>query len=224
MLNAIVVAGGSGARFSQEHKKQFIKLGGQPVLLYSVNLFLSLGAQVVLVVPAEDIAEAERILGEAKLFDVTVSEGGRTRFHSVQKGVYSLSAKLKLWPLTAVHDAVRPALTKHIVEEGMAIAGAKGAAVPLIPITSSLRKAEEGGTMALLRREYFEVQTPQIFQHQLLAKAYQQHYKEAFTDCASVVEAAGLKVYPSEGSVSNLKLTHQHDYKALEFILANMNP
>ncbi|MDH6303441.1 2-C-methyl-D-erythritol 4-phosphate cytidylyltransferase [Parabacteroides sp. PF5-5] len=208
----LIVAGGKGLRMGGDLPKQFIPLQGRPVLMHTLERFYQWDASVslVLVLP-EDHQPYWNML--CKELDCCISHqivsGGETRFHSVQNGL----SLVEEGGLVAVHDGVRPFVSLQVIEDCFAEAALKGAAVPVVPIVDSIRKIGEDVTSShpVNREQYKAVQTPQVFQSEILLKAYRQPYTPAFTDDASVVEVMGIPVSLVAGNPENIKITTPFD-------------
>jgi 2-C-methyl-D-erythritol 4-phosphate cytidylyltransferase len=122
--------------------------------------------------------------------------------------------------LVAVHDAVRPLVSDATIKTCFDTAQKTGNAIPVIPINDSIRK-EDSGSSTLVNREQFKiVQTPQVFQRSILNDAFQQDFKDSFTDDASVLESNGVSVNLVPGNFENIKITRPSDLKMAEFFLA----
>ncbi len=215
---AIIVAGGSGSRMGASVPKQFLDLGGRPVLMRTVDAFAAVGGmRVVLVLPRAHIGlwqELCRARGYASPADL--AEGGRTRFESVRNG-------LGLWRgerLVGVHDGVRPLVSRETIERCYADADRFGTAVPALAAVESVRiVSPDGGSRAVDRRQVMMVQTPQVFRAKTLLDAYTQPESPLFTDDASVVEAMGAPIHLTVGQPGNIKLTTPGDMRAAEAAL-----
>ena len=121
--------------------------------------------------------------------------------------------------MVGIHDGVRPFVTVDVIARTYEAAREHGAAMPVMPVTDTLRYvAGEDGGHNVLRSDYRTVQTPQTFDIQLIKRAYDVPYSEAFTDDASVAEAAGHKVVMVEGCRENIKLTTPYDLLLADFI------
>ena len=137
-----------------------------------------------------------------------IADGGATRFHSVQSGLALVD---EADALVAVHDGVRPFVSREVIARCYAEAEAHGAAVPVVPVVETVRQLLPEGSKTVSRDAYRLVQTPQTFRAPLLRRAYEQPFCEAFTDDASVVEALGHAVHLVEGNRENIKLTTPFD-------------
>lgn len=220
---AIIVAGGSGNRFGSTIPKQFAMLSGKPMLMHTIAAFSGYDSQMQIIValPSEYISLWEDLCHEhgfAKKH--TVVEGGKSRFESVKK---SLAAVADSAGLIAVHDGARPLVSQKMIADGFSTAENCGTAIPTIAMTDSLRQLDRQGSHIVDRESFVAVQTPQIFNLQLLRKAYDADFSPAFTDDASVVEFHGTSVTLYEGDIENLKVTHPIDLKIAELILSQRN-
>lgn len=215
---AVIVAGGSGSRMGGEIAKQFLMLGDKPILLHTIEAFLSLSfpVEIILVVPASLRDYWKNFYKEQRLsFKHTLVSGGITRFHSVKNAMKYVPEGA----LVAVHDGVRPFVSKDFLESLFAEAEEKRAVIPAVKVVDSLRYTDEEGSRPVERDKYVSIQTPQIFHSELLLDAYNQAYNPAFTDDASVVESRGTKIYLTEGRMLNIKITRPEDLTLAQAIL-----
>lgn len=211
----IIVAGGKGERMKAVVPKQFLEIKGRPILMHTLEVFRNFDPeiQIVLVLPADQI-DVWKSLCKKHAFTLThtIECGGSTRFHSVKNGLTAVSIP----SLVAVHDGVRPLVSVETISACFNAASEYGTAVPVIDAIDSIRKITENGSVSVNRSEYKFVQTPQVFDGELLIKAYRQEFSENFTDDASVVEAMGAKMHLVTGNRENIKITTEMD-----LILAN---
>jgi 2-C-methyl-D-erythritol 4-phosphate cytidylyltransferase len=201
----LIVAGGVGSRFKSETPKQFAKLHGRPVLMNTFEAFSFLDdLQFILVLPKNLIDDWKSHCQKHNFeIDHKIAEGGPKRFHSVKSG-------LSLVPddcLIAIHDGVRPLVSKETIQRCFDLAQRKKSAVPVIPIHDSLRQLDGLFSKAVNRDEFKIVQTPQVFYASQIKKAYQQNFDLNFTDDVGVFESAGHRVYLTEGNPENIKIT-----------------
>lgn len=211
-LAVIIVAGGSGMRMQTETPKQFLLLEGRPMLMKTIEAFEG-AMQIVVVLPREWF-DHWRELCEEYNFGVAhdVVEGGSERFYSVKNGLDVVEEA----QFVAVHDGVRPFVTKEVILNVLEGAKNFGAAIPVVEVSDSIRMIEENGESKPLKRSSLRaVQTPQIFNRQLIEKAYEQPFCSDFTDDASVVEKCGAKVKLIDGNVENIKITYKRDFLGL---------
>lgn len=216
---AVIVAGGKGLRMGGEVPKQFLPLGGKPVLMHTLERFLPLVDEVVLVLPEEQIPYWEALCREYHFsHPVRLALGGESRWHSVRSALSTLPEAG--W--VAVHDGVRPLVSTRLIEACFAEAEAVGAALPALPVTDSLRERDGAEkSFAVERSRFVAVQTPQVFALDRLQSAYRLPYSAAFTDDASVYEAAGYGAPKLvAGERENIKLTTPLDLTLAELLLS----
>ncbi len=218
----IIVAGGIGKRFGADIPKQFVYLAGKPILLHTLEKFYGYlsDMKIVVVLPQEQIEAWNNICTE---FGVNIPHqvvaGGSQRFFSVKNG-------LSLVPdgaLVAIHDGVRPFVSFATLERTFVTAEQCTNAVPVIPVSESVRLCDGANSSAFDRNKIKIVQTPQIFHSTILKKAYNQPFTELFTDDASVVEAMGEQICLVEGNTENIKITTPFDLVVGEAIFAKEN-
>ena len=217
---AIIVAGGTGTRMQSAIPKQFLLLNGLPVLMHTIQAFnqSTIKPDIILVLP-EAYHDYWKELCLTHQFDThhTLVTGGETRFHSVKNGLDLISADDNT--LVAIHDAVRPLTSNHIIETSYQYAQKHGNAVTAVKSRDSVRQLVNNRSVNLLRDQIYLIQTPQTFKASLLKKAYQQSYSEHFTDDASVVEQNGVEIHLTEGSHQNIKITFPEDIAIAELLL-----
>ncbi|MDR6944503.1 2-C-methyl-D-erythritol 4-phosphate cytidylyltransferase [Mucilaginibacter pocheonensis] len=220
---AIIVAGGSGARMQSAVPKQFLLLNGLPVLMYTIQAFRqsSVMPDIVLVLPASYHNYWQQLCTDHG-FNIPhlLVAGGETRFHSVKNGLDQIPDNNSL---IAVHDAVRPLTSQHIIETSYHHAEKHGNAVTAVKSRDSVRQLINHTSVSLLRDQVYLVQTPQTFKASLLRKAYEQPYNAKFTDDASVVEQYGIEIHLTEGDHQNIKITFPEDIAIAELLL-NLKP
>ncbi len=214
----IIVAGGKGMRMGADIPKQFLPIAGKPILMKTLERFYSYNKniQIVLVLPQTQ-QEYWRSLCKEYAFNVPhkVANGGETRFHSVKNG---LEAVDKSAELIGVHDGVRPFVSLQVIEDCYKEAQKSGAAIPVIDVFETVRHIKEGISATVPRNEYKLVQTPQVFNAELLRNAYTQPFTDFFTDDASVVEAYNHKIELVSGNRENIKITTPYDMKIAEVL------
>ena len=209
-LWAVIVAGGSGSRMQAGMPKQFMDLCGKPVLMHSIMAFASAfnNIGIIVVLPPLQIGYWKELCRHHSFkLPHVVTEGGATRFHSVKNGLSLLPEE----GLVAIHDGVRPLVSRETITTCFREAANHGNAIPVLPVTDSVRELS-GETSRMLDRSALRlVQTPQVFDIALLKKAYEQEYSPAFTDDASVFEKAGHSIRLTDGNVENMKITTHND-------------
>ena len=215
----IIVAGGSGSRMQSSLPKQFMILGGEPVVARTINTFAEAlpGAEIVVVLPKEHIALWKNL---AARFDVAVHkcvEGGKERFDSVKAGIAALSPDVEY---VAIHDGVRALVSKRLIINAMLKIESVDAVIPVVEAVDSYRVVEGESNEVIPRSKLRIVQTPQLFRADILRRAYTQEYNPRFTDDATVVESLGVKITLIEGERSNIKLTTPEDMVYAEAMIA----
>lgn len=220
---AVVVAGGKGVRMGLDMPKQFVPIGGRPVLMHTLERLCAHCSGIVLVLPEEHIGYWSQLCEQyAFTLEHQVVYGGATRFDSVHSGLLHLAdCGIQSDDLVAVHDGVRPFVSDEVIEACFDAAMAFGAALPYRPVVDSLRRyMPEGLSEAVDRAAYVAVQTPQVFRLEELLEAYSVQYRESFTDDASVWEYTG-RCTPRLvlGNAENIKLTNPLDLAWAELIL-----
>lgn len=216
---AIIVGGGSGKRMQNSIPKQFLLLNNKPVLIHTIEAFYNspFKPEIILVLP-EDSHQYWEDLRLKHNFNIPhlLIRGGDQRFHSVRNGLMAIKGE----GIVAIHDAVRPLVSQKLIVTTFEIAEDKGNAIVYIKPSDSVRKINKDGTSKILNRdELVLIQTPQAFEISQLRKAYQQHYKQKFTDDASVVESAGFSINLIDGDRNNIKITYPEDLELASFLL-----
>ena len=233
----IIVAGGKGLRMGSDIPKQFLPIGGKPVLMRTLERFRAYSAdlQIILVLP-EAQQDYWRQLCEEYHFSVEyqLANGGQTRFHSVQNGLALVPDDAQ--GVVGVHDGVRPFPSIEVIRHCYETARTAKAVIPVIPVVETVRHLTGGQarcevsatsqracppvrSVTVPRDEYRLVQTPQTFDIQLLKAANRQPYNDGFTDDASVVESYGYAITLVEGNRENIKITTPYDLTVAEALL-----
>ena len=215
---ALIVAGGKGLRMGSELPKQFLPIGGKPVLMRTLEAFHRFDEkmQIILVLPREQ-QDFWRELCEEHGFDIKhlIADGGETRFHSVKNGLALVNGS----GVVGIHDGVRPFVSQEVIARCFREAVVRKAVIPVIDVVETVRHLTESGSETVSRNDYKLVQTPQVFDADLLKRAYEQEFTPFFTDDASVVEAMGVPVYLVEGNRENIKITTPFDLKVASALL-----
>ena len=209
----IIVAGGKGLRMGADIPKQFLPIGGKPVLMHTIEAFYRFDKDIdiILVLPVAHQDYWKQLCSEYG-FEVKhrIANGGQSRFHSVSNGLALID------PLdggvVGVHDGVRPFVSAQVIDLCFRSAEALEAVIPVIDVVETVRHlTADGNSETVSRNDYKLVQTPQVFTVDLLKQAYAQEYTPFFTDDASVVEALGRKVSLVKGNRENIKITTPFD-------------
>ncbi len=216
----IIVAGGKGLRMGSDIPKQFLPIGGKPVLMRTLERFREYSAdlQIILVLPEAQQAYWQEL---CEKYDFKVkyqlANGGQTRFHSVQNGLALVPDNAE--GVVGVHDGVRPFPSIEVIKNCYETARTAKAVIPVIPVVETVRHLEGDSSVTVPRGDYRLVQTPQTFDIQLLKAANRQPYNDGFTDDASVVESYGHAITLVEGNRENIKITTPYDLKIAEVLI-----
>lgn len=203
--------------------KQFLELGGRPILMRTIEAFLENGDNsfdVIVTLPQGQMDLWQQLCREYG-FEVPhrVVDGGETRWHSVKNALDSIGA-IDDVDIIAVHDGVRPLVSADVIDRVLGAARSDGAAIPVVTLNDSVRQIEGNCSSHALDRSMLRaVQTPQAFDARVLMDAYMQPFDPTFTDDASVVERAGHRVTLVEGDPINLKITRPMDLALAEYLL-----
>ncbi|MCU0356204.1 MAG: 2-C-methyl-D-erythritol 4-phosphate cytidylyltransferase [Cyclobacteriaceae bacterium] len=207
---ALIVAGGKGTRIKSKVPKQFLDLDGLPILIHTLNAFYEYSPEIniVLVLPEDDFAIWNELCELHNYRKPLILErGGETRFQSVRNGL----AKIHDEGLVAIHDGVRPLVSKNIIAASFRLAAVHGSAVATVRLKDSIRMTDQDTTRAMDRSRFRIVQTPQTFRISLIKEAYQIKEDPSLTDDASVAEKSGHIISLFEGSYENIKITTPED-------------
>ncbi len=213
----IILAAGSGSRMGGSQPKQFMLLGGRPVLHLTIEKFLLAepDIRVITVLPKGWVEWWQRYcISNNFTCPQTFVTGGITRFHSVAAAL----RKVPDGAIVAVHDGVRPFISVEGIRRLFALAAEHQGVVPVLPCTDTIRPLRENDSKLELipdmntdRSLLYAAQTPQIFHSEILKEAYSQPFDTTFTDDASVVERKKTPLAYVEGERLNIKITTKDD-------------
>jgi len=213
----VIVAGGKGSRMLSEIPKQFLELNGMPILIHTIKRFTSFSdIEVLLVLPEDQITLWEELCSKYSFQSPQVIKGGDSRFQSVKNGLAAIDADEGL---VAIHDGVRPFVSKSIIVSNFSNAENQGSALTVVDLKDSLRQIIGANSYSLKRSDFRLVQTPQTFSLKKIKEAYSVSYKDEFTDDASVFEAAGNEIHLVQGDYKNIKVTTPEDLVIAESIM-----
>ena len=221
---AIVVAAGKGTRLGGNRPKQFLELGGIPVIIHTLRQFERCQEinEIIVALPADTTAG---FLSRAEEFGLRKPAqtvvGGETRAQSVRNALQAI----KRAEIVAVHDGVRPFVTPQEIDLVVQAAQANGAAILTAPVADTIKEIRDGRIIRTLPRAGLRrALTPQCFRYELLQRAYQQLADaEAegieVTDDSVLVERLGVEIVAVEGSARNIKITQEQDIALAEALL-----
>jgi 2-C-methyl-D-erythritol 4-phosphate cytidylyltransferase len=207
---ALIVAAGSGSRMNNAVPKQFIEINGRPVLMHTFDVFSNFDSKLefILVLPKDQVGYWNELCQKHQFKTAyKLAFGGDTRFQSVKNGLDSISDD----GIVFIHDGVRPLVSAKTLQNCFETAVEKGNALPVIPVSESVRFADTNGNQPVDRSKYFLVQTPQTFQTGLIKNAFLLAKTDIFTDDATVLESMGETIHLVEGNRENIKITYPED-------------
>jgi 2-C-methyl-D-erythritol 4-phosphate cytidylyltransferase len=225
---AIVVAAGAGQRMAAARAKQFLDLGGEPVVVHTLRAFERCAEvdEVILVLPeTERAAFASQLAGFGLRKIKHLVAGGHERQDSVANGLQLIQPQNT--GMVIVHDGVRPLVTSEQISRTIQQAQRTGAAVSAVPATDTVKEVEDHLVIKTLdRRRLYLVQTPQAFRADIIVAAYERARAEGLraTDDAALVEHCGFPVAVVEGTWQNVKITRPEDLILAEFLFKGIQP
>lgn len=221
----IVTAGGTGTRMGAAVPKQFLELGGKPILRLTLEKFEEAvpGIHILTVLPQDHIPYWREYCQRSNFnCPQRLVKGGFTRFHSVKNALEFVPDGA----IVAIQDGVRPLISVEKIRELFAAARKARAVIPVLPVTDTLKVLEKQADGSLRatgepidRSRIWGAQTPQIFHSTDIKAAYSQGYDTLFTDDASVAEKYKIPLTFLEGERFNLKITTPEDLVLAEAIL-----
>lgn len=217
---AVVVAGGKGTRMNSELPKQFISIGGRPMLMHTLQAFYSYSPDlnIIVVLPEQEQDVWQKLCDK---YDFTIPHrvvtGGNCRPYSVRNGLSCIAEK---GGLVAIHDGARPLVSPTLIRRSFEIARVQGSAVASVALKDAIRELTDSGSSHRDREQYRLLQTPQTFRVELLQEAYRKVPNiETYPDDSSIAEAAGERVTLIDGDYFNIKVTTPEDLKIAEVFL-----
>ncbi len=223
----LVPAAGMGRRMGAELNKQYLQLGGRPILVRTLELFERNPAikSIYPILPEDEIEYfTEQILPECELGKLAgIVPGGKERQDSVRNGLQQLQVDgVKSDSVVLIHDGVRPLFNPELIAQLVDTAILKGGAVVGVPVKDTIKEVEGDLIVATPERgRLWQVQTPQAFRFELLIRAYQKASADDFlgTDDSSLVERLGMRPVMIEGDYRNIKITTPEDLAIAEALL-----
>jgi len=220
-FSVILPAAGKSTRFGDaRRKKPFVELKGRPVWVRTAEAFVNRDdvVQTLVCVAPEDLDWfKEKFAPNLAFMNVEIVTGGESRADSVQNALARVTADVDF---VAVHDAARPLIAKKWIDMVFAAAEKTGAAIPAVPLSSTIKRVDGEQIVATVDRSgLWAAQTPQVFARQILLDAYAKRDGFEATDEAQLVERIGQPVAVVEGWTMNLKITTQDDFRMAEALL-----
>jgi 2-C-methyl-D-erythritol 4-phosphate cytidylyltransferase len=215
----IILAGGEGKRFGGKVPKQFARLGGKPIIEYSLSKMVGIVDEIIVVCHKDWLSFLKKYLKNNP--SIQIVEGGTTRQLSVWNGLLALESR-KL-DAVAIHDGARPLFSKNILKKCLETALEKGSAIPVVPSHSTLAVIENQKMHHYLdRNQIFFIQTPQAFRFDLILEAHKKACENKvihYTDDSQILQLVHQSAYSIEGEVENIKITSPLDLKIASEIL-----
>jgi 2-C-methyl-D-erythritol 4-phosphate cytidylyltransferase len=218
---ALIVAGGTGTRMNASVSKQFLMLGGKPVLMHTIEKFINYGSaiEIILVLPSDQFDYWKELCSHYNFkIPHRLVAGGSVRFDSVKSGLSEISEE----GLVAIHDGVRPLVSVETIDRCFKMAEEKGNALPVMPVIESVRMVEGSNNFPVDREKYVAVQTPQVFRVSEIKQVYDLGFDPSFTDDTMVLERLGIKINLVEGNRENIKITYKTDLIIAKALLKNL--
>jgi 2-C-methyl-D-erythritol 4-phosphate cytidylyltransferase/2-C-methyl-D-erythritol 2,4-cyclodiphosphate synthase len=220
---ALVVAAGRGERFGAELPKQYVELGGRPLLRHSLEAFCAHPAVAGVAVVYQPAHQALYDAATAGLPLLPPISGGASRQGSVLNGLEGVAGVAP--DRVLIHDAARPFVDRGIIDRTLAALETSAGAIAAVPVTDTIKRAHGHAGEALIagtvdRRLLWRAQTPQAFRYRAILAAHRQAVGAELTDDAAVAESAGLAVSLVMGAEDNFKVTTAADLERAEALLA----
>ena len=220
---AVILAAGQGTRMNKKYNKLLLPLGTRTIVEYSLDAFLDHRRirKIFLAVSSKDLNIFENLFPRS----IVLVQGGERRQDSVSNAMRKIMEEKKIPELVLIHDGARPFCTRKLIDRIIDSTNEFGAAIPVLPVTDTIRNIREEKIKVIDRNNLFSVQTPQGFRTKLINKALNQAIKKNLevTDDASLIESMGGKVKAIKGEYQNFKITTPEDLDRANFILNAKN-
>ncbi|MCR4672359.1 MAG: 2-C-methyl-D-erythritol 4-phosphate cytidylyltransferase [Lachnospiraceae bacterium] len=233
---AVVLAGGSGNRMGNiERPKQFLEIGGKPIIIHSIEKFVVHDEfEAVIVLTPKPWTSHTRDLIEKYIpgpmqGKLAVTEGGVTRNETVMNAIKYIEGNYGLDEETVIvtHDSVRPFVSNRMIEENIRYAKLYGACDTVVPATDTIVESADGTVIDSIpeRKTLYQGQTPQSFNAVKLRNIYNaltEEEKQTLTDACKIMTMKGEKVYMVQGDTANIKITYPVDLKLAEALIGGI--
>jgi 2-C-methyl-D-erythritol 4-phosphate cytidylyltransferase len=230
MNYGVILAGGSGVRIkSVAIPKQFIEIGGRPMLLLTVEKFLLCGqiGTIVVTAPPAWLEHTRDLLDEKRFAGLDVCPGGGSRQESLYNALKHIEARYQPSDedIAVSHDAVRPFVSLRILRENVEACLKYGAVDTVIPASDTIVVSKDGQSVFQIpdRASMYQGQTPQSFRIRQFLRIYESlspDYIAAMTDAARIMQEHGVTVRLVPGDPSNIKITTDYDLGLVNYILS----
>lgn len=212
----LIMSGGRGKRFGADSGKQLFEFNGKPLMFYTIEKFIGLVDQIIVIIDPDFKTALEQQLKKYKLKIDAIVAGGKERYDSVKNGLNYL-AKDPSVEYVLIHDGARPNISADLIKKSLQAVKKHMAVIPAIPVKDTIKQI--AGTEVLKtipRQDLFSIQTPQCFKKELITAAYQTTDCTDCTDDSMVLEKTGQKVFVIPGEEENIKITSKNDLKYLK--------
>ncbi|MEZ0537207.1 2-C-methyl-D-erythritol 4-phosphate cytidylyltransferase [Caldicellulosiruptoraceae bacterium PP1] len=222
MITALVVAGGVGKRFGGSTPKQFLYINDLMIIEYSLRLFqeCSLIDNILVMLPEGFDDIGEKLLSKySKLFMYGIGKSERSK--TVYEGLKLIDKRCSY---VAIHDAARPCLKMNDLINVINAAKEHRAAALGVKVKDTIKMVEQGYITSTIDREKLvSIQTPQVFEYNLIKYAHEKYFNLNLTDDLGYIELLGIKPYFIEGSLTNIKITTPEDLKIASLFITDLN-
>ncbi len=221
---AIITAGGSGTRISNEKKKQFIEIMNRPLLFWTIDNFVTHADidHIIITLPQNEIAIYKDLIEkEYPSHSIKIVTGGKLRQNSVYNALTSCPKNTEL---VLIHDGVRPFISQTDISNLIKKTQQKKAVIPVSKVKNTVKKINQDIVLETIPRDdLVNAFTPQVFQYKLIKQCHDAAKIESIycTDDAALLEHFGYSVYTLECSSNNFKITDLFDLEIAKLILEN---
>lgn len=233
MVYGVILAGGIGKRMgSSEKPKQFLNIGGRPIIIHTIEKFALINdfEEVLVVCPKEWMEYTNELISKYIPLreHIIVLEGGDTRNETLMNSIKYIEKRGKLDDSTVIvtHDAVRPFVTRRIIKDNIAAMKEYDACDTVIPATDTIVESLDNDNISQIpdRKFLYQGQTPQTFKALKLRNLYNElsnEEKEILTDAAKIFVIKGHSVHLINGETFNIKITYPYDLTVAEALIVN---
>lgn len=227
----VILAGGIGSRMgNQEKPKQFLTIGGKPIIVHTIEKFYvnSKFEKIIVLCPQQWVGHTKDLVRKYLKEEekIVVISGGETRNETIMNSIRYIEEHYGLDDDTIIvtHDSVRPFVTHRIIEENIQYASEFGACDTVISATDTIAESEDGSVISSIpdRRRMYQGQTPQSFNAKVLKEVYDSltpEEKAILTDAAKILVMKGKPVHLVQGEVFNIKITYPYDLRVAETLI-----
>lgn len=234
MVFGAVLAGGIGSRMGNEKPKQYLNIGGKPIIVHTLEKFYvnNKFEKIIVLCPQQWINHTQNLINKyiGENDKIVVLAGGDTRNETIMNAIKYIEANYSIDDdaVIVTHDSVRPFLTHRIIEENIKYAKEYGACDTVIPATDTIVQSTDNQVISDIpdRSKMYQGQTPQSFKIKKLKSLYEglsEEEKTILTDAAKIFVMKGEKVYLVDGEVSNIKITYPYDLRVAETLINGDN-